>query len=267
LSILAAIFFNRERERGRFSGSEDSRAFFGVVSIRCATSRARRSASSFVGWLTSRSVMPQPVRPLITINFAPEVILQRPEFAVHIALIAAKWTDIQVTLGHLLSKLTGSEGEAVTAIYLCLTSDSAKRASFEAAAAINLHDDSQRKEFAALMKYVGDRGKERNKIVHGMWGISDDYPGKMILIDPDDLVASLAVMEVHRRRIKGRKGGKRLQETGDAAFLGVARAMKNLQAKWSVYQTSDFEHIYNWRATRCLCSVTTSSGRGARLTV
>lgn len=150
--------------------------------------------------------MPQPLRPDAPVSITPDAIKERPALAVHIATIAAKWSVIEFQLGLALGKMIDAPTEAGLAIYLTLTSMPARKKALKAAAKGRL--DKDRSEWLdEIIRVLGNRGDERNTVVHGLWGTTPNHPDGLVLCPSDDYVT----MYAHSRRMQ-RFGAKRLQD-------------------------------------------------------
>jgi hypothetical protein len=61
-----------------------------------------------------------------------------------------------------------------------------RKAAFDALAKTKL-DPVIRADFEAIHRRINKRAKERNKIVHGYWAISNDHPDGLLLLNLDDI--------------------------------------------------------------------------------
>ncbi|TPG38655.1 hypothetical protein EAH79_16215 [Sphingomonas koreensis] len=125
------------------------------------------------------------------------IIIERPQHAIRIAAIAAEWTQVEKSMVRLLA---GSYGRT-------LYNEDGPRdvehhpvavAAMEAAetmrARFKLLDLSLGKLVAKttveptwtdLRKQIEARGRERNKVVHGSWGLSPGIPNDLVMQTPD----------------------------------------------------------------------------------
>lgn len=133
--------------------------------------------------------MPQPVhhRELISFDFSPEAVLQRPALAQRIAAISALWNEIDTRIAALLAALLGGEAKTGISIYFAITNDGAKRAALEAICTMKLSTDEQTR-LRAVLKTIGERYADRNHAIHGVWGVSPRYPDKLLWADARDMV-------------------------------------------------------------------------------
>jgi|tagenome__1003787_1003787.scaffolds.fasta_scaffold20904241_1 hypothetical protein len=132
--------------------------------------------------------MPQPVRDLKLkdLDTHAEALVRRPELAARIAAIATQWTRIETALADLFVVLLGREEEAALAVYLELIDRNVRKAAFDALARIKL-DSGLVEEFELLYKKVAKHARKRNRIVHGYWAVSDNYPDGLLLFDVNDV--------------------------------------------------------------------------------
>lgn len=114
------------------------------------------------------------------IKTGPRVILERPQLAVHIACIAATWALAEVELGRLLAIVLGVHAEIGITIHQSLASSGPKRAVLLSAGKALLSRD----HFTKLEQLDADMRKrmaERDRIIHGIWSITDTQPDALLL--------------------------------------------------------------------------------------
>ena len=128
--------------------------------------------------------MPQPVHysRLISFDFGPEAILDRPDLAAHVAAISALWNEIEARSASFLAALLGGEAKTGISMFFAITNDGAKRAAMDAVCSLKLQPE-QNKEFQRIMKGIGERYGDRNNAVHGAWGVSELYPDALLWSD------------------------------------------------------------------------------------
>lgn len=149
--------------------------------------------------------MPQPIRKRERISkfFKPESVLERPNLAPYIVSVNAHWNDIEARLAIFLAALLESEAHTVMSVFLALTSDNAKRATIDTITSLKL-DPEELTAFQGVLGSVGKRYGERNKFVHGSWGVSPEYPDDLIWCDPRDSTALFPELMAsdHAERLK-----------------------------------------------------------------
>lgn len=131
--------------------------------------------------------MPQPLAKKGGVSFEPATVLQRPLLASRIAVISGIATHTEMTMGSLLTVLLGAEAGIAATLYTAIENDGARMAVLKAIAARGLKPD-QTARFDELLKKMRKRAPERNTVVHGVWGASDDYADALIWMDPRDFI-------------------------------------------------------------------------------
>jgi hypothetical protein len=139
--------------------------------------------------------MPQPVHfsTRIPFSFAPEGLLERPELATQIAIISSLWNEIEARISAFLAALVGSESKTVIAVYLAIKNDGAKRATIDTITQQKL-SATDFARFQEILRTIGSRYNDRNKVVHGAWAISPKYPGKLLWADVRETVSLMTEM-------------------------------------------------------------------------
>ncbi len=172
--------------------------------------------------------MPQPVHysHQIDFDFVPESLLERSKLAAHLTVISALWNDIEARLGTFLAALAGSEAPAVISMFHAITNDGAKRAAIEAVTSLKL-SQAERQAFQVAMRTVSDRYADRNRIVHGAWGVSPLYPDQLLWADIREMTMLLVDLM-----------GMDNKQQRDARFIAT-------QKKIMVYSEEDFVQIRN----------------------
>jgi hypothetical protein len=131
--------------------------------------------------------MPQPFRHLSgDLIEDPNVLLQRPNLAVLIALIAAKWTRIETQLAFMFGYMLKSEEGSALAIYHTLIDRSLREAAFQAVAKNKLPLELQ-KRISGLFARLRPLATKRNVVVHGTWSIVTTRSASLMLIDISDV--------------------------------------------------------------------------------
>jgi hypothetical protein len=115
-------------------------------------------------------------------RFGPTAIAEIPEIARKLGEAVAHWSFLELQLGRSLSKLFGSDAQIGVAVYAAIQSPAAQRDALLSAAREVL-DGQTLKLFRCLVAVTTGLGTERNRIVHGLWGVSHDIPGAGVLMD------------------------------------------------------------------------------------
>jgi hypothetical protein len=134
--------------------------------------------------------MPQPLPhgKSVTFDFRQDACLERPKLAPHIVAICMRWNEIESRLGIFLAALMGGEAKTIVSVFLALKTDGGKKATLDTVANLKLDSDDL-KEFQDIQEEIAKRYKERNKAVHGAWGISPDYPDGLLWYDHRETIA------------------------------------------------------------------------------
>ena len=145
------------------------------------------------GVLLDYGNMPQPtqINP-DDIRWQNGEMLERPEHAQQLALISCNWTRVERALAALLGALlhTGYGGsveqrikqhEKNSGLLNAVVNTPTKIEMILEAARYELSEDTLKK-LRALVEKVQTRSKERNTVIHAVWGVCDIYPNDLILI-------------------------------------------------------------------------------------
>lgn len=177
--------------------------------------------------------MPQPIHYsyLISFDFGPEAILDRPQLAAHVAGISALWNEIEARTAAFLAALLGGEAKTGISMFFAITNDGAKRAVIDAVCSLKLKPD-QNKELQAIMKKIGERYGERNRAIHGAWGISDLYPDALLWSDTRETIQLQVDVATIFKNAEAAKQlrlefQKRIQVWKESDFKDVERRIKS----------------------------------------
>jgi hypothetical protein len=177
--------------------------------------------------------MPQPIgfrdREKINFDFSSGAVLRRPQLAAYIAAISNFWNEIEARISIFLAALLGGEASTVITIFLALKSDASKRQIIDSVVAMKL-DDNLKPTFTDAMKVLGARSEERNRMIHGGWGVSNDYPDELLWSDVRE--TNIGVVEIMK-----------LGAAGDTE--GQLKFMREQLKGVRVYEENDFIDIYN----------------------
>ena len=177
--------------------------------------------------------MPQPIgsrnRSKITFDFSSGAPLRRPALAAFIATISNFWSEIEARIAIFLAALSGGEASTVITIFLAVKSDVSKRVIIDSIVSMKL-EDSLKPAFRAAMEAINGRNDERNKVIHGGWGISKDYPDALLWSDiRETTVGAVELMK--------------LGAAGDTE--GQLEFMREQLRSVRIYKENDFIDIYN----------------------
>ncbi len=123
--------------------------------------------------------------------FGHEAILTRPHLAAHIGAVAAIWTIIEESWGHILADALDAEAKTGVAMYLALTGATSQGAILQEAVKMHLPESIQQQVTDARKNEKG-HSKDRNRIVHGRWGIVPSDDRYLVLGERDWLPKAIA---------------------------------------------------------------------------
>lgn len=143
--------------------------------------------------------MPQPIRAQCTLVFHHELIKERPNHAIGIALVASEWTALETDLIEMFtfalipsgpwapSVWTRAPAASTVARHAWEAMESTKaRLDFLLAICKGKVPDDLLKEFSTdVVPAIRSRAGERNRIVHGFWNTSPEYPDDLILVSAE----------------------------------------------------------------------------------
>lgn len=168
--------------------------------------------------------MPQPYRKPIKsfegLILGPDAMNIQIDGALGVARVAAAWGNVERTMELLTLVMLGTDAKVGHAIYSALTGSGAQKATFDAIAKLKLID-TEIATLGELWASFASRGKERNRIVHGVWALVPDVEG-LVLLDMDAHLASLVEFET---------GAK------------PSNQERSLAGKHFVYKPQDFEDV------------------------
>lgn len=122
-----------------------------------------------------------------SLNFSPELILERPELAKLVMLIIGHWPFVEQELSLLLPRLLGTEHLALP-VFSFLRSKGLQAEALKAVAEQKFGGNPEDiKTFSAVLGLANRVGKHRHKLVHWRWGVSPQLPEDLLLIDPTDM--------------------------------------------------------------------------------
>jgi hypothetical protein len=109
-----------------------------------------------------------------------DVWTYRPELAIHIAHISQIWNQIELEFAQIFVRLARSNRQAVGAMFLSIQSTPTKLAMLRRLAADSLNTTDQ-VVFEGLCRRFNSLSKKRTNVIHGVWGINDDYPDSIFI--------------------------------------------------------------------------------------
>jgi len=113
----------------------------------------------------------------------PDIMMARPELGILVAECIAQWAQVECLLGVILAVILETEAQTGLAMFLALTSSNNQMTILSAAAKSKLIA-READLFEAVMTLVRSAAKERHRLAHWCWALSDDLPDALLLIDP-----------------------------------------------------------------------------------
>ena len=125
-------------------------------------------------------------------------IEEMPRLAEIVGRITVNWSGVDLQLSLVLGSLLGIENEASVAVFLSLKNHRAQREALSAAAEKCL-DEKEVKCFDALLSIHKRLDKQRNDVVHGVWGTAEKTPDGLIWSSLQDH-ANMLIRDYHHFR-------------------------------------------------------------------
>lgn len=133
--------------------------------------------------------VPRPIPPGKTagISFEPRDLAKRQQLAAHVAVIAGMVTNAELITVVLLLALLKTESEVVGSLFTAVENEGARITMLKSTAEHCL-EKVDFDNFTKVLSNFKKRRKERNDVVHGVWGIAEDVPDALVWIDPRDFI-------------------------------------------------------------------------------
>lgn len=135
--------------------------------------------------------MPQPIRKACHAELSG--LYHRPEHAAALGRIVSVSGKLESSLGWLLALFSGGNAMITISMFHCVHSTDAQKAMLLAAAKHKLRG-AELDAFNDLMEDFRPRYTERNKLVHNLWGHSNDHPDKALWWRSTDWAGAVARM-------------------------------------------------------------------------
>lgn len=140
-----------------------------------------------------------------------------PDLAVKVAKIVAEWSTLESALSRIFIAMLGSDPVPGAAMYASLTAAASQKAALKAVAHTALPTE-QRNLFEVLLGLYNTAQKERNKVVHWIWGYGTNLKDALILADPSCFISHKA------QSIRFENEGKTITPDFDFGKVYVYRA-------------------------------------------
>ena len=151
-------------------------------------------------------------------------VAERPELAIKIAVVANTWTSIEGHMAYALGAMIGADHRVALAILTKIQTATAKSQMIQAVGKAAL-DARLQPELENLLRSFNRLAPRRNKVIHGLWGISDAEPAGLLWLPPDaPNRISLGLMAA--------------MTTGSATEL-----IGDIQSEYELWEAADFDDL------------------------
>lgn len=127
--------------------------------------------------------MPQPFRQSQVLGADEAALEKRPELAKHVGIVTSRWSYLESRLADLLGYMLKADQHIGTLMYMPVKSEQARLAVLQSVAEDRLSPGMVEK-FMKLKERISKTGRQRDRVVHGLWAVSDKKPNSLIWIDP-----------------------------------------------------------------------------------
>ena len=138
--------------------------------------------------------MPQTYRGNERGIFGYEALLTKPRMAAYIGAVCVLWECIEEMWGVILAEALQADAKLGVDLYLALTGSAAQGAVMTRAIEHAVQDPELRAEFGVLLASERARAKERNRIVHGRWGVLPSRDDALVIGERNWLPKALATI-------------------------------------------------------------------------
>lgn len=160
--------------------------------------------------------------------FAPGSIAKRPELAAGITQVIETWSWCDARMLYIGRQCLGGNALVSTAALQAVKNQDAQKAMVFAAVRASV-DVDHAAVFEAAVNSTNRSRTVRHQFAHHYWGISDDLPNALILLDPRDLHVEIATrLQLQIRKHAGQEDRTRMfvwrQQDVDEAAASAKRA-------------------------------------------
>ena len=156
--------------------------------------------------------MPQPFkrRSDQEVIISPDAILQRPNFAALIALVAGYWSRLEHVFGMPFAFLLAGNEPTALACYHSVFELGLRKQLFISAANTRYLPQELIDEYNKLHTEIRKIAKNRNAIVHGLWGICETRKDSILLCEPNSFTKMVFdAQSIHNENINQSKTPQR----------------------------------------------------------
>lgn len=137
--------------------------------------------------------MPQPLKEGYTLEGKPRVVLERPQHAAGIGLVASEWTQLESHLIEMVSfalfvfsKQENVSKRLATDVMRTIESLSGRLDVIDTIMKPRIPEEMFNEYREKIRPEIRRRAGERNRVVHGQWHICEKYPDDLILNNRTD---------------------------------------------------------------------------------
>ena len=105
-------------------------------------------------------------------------------------------------LGYLLAAILKSDAEIAMAMFMSIKSEPGRKAAMLAAASMCI-PQWQVQRFEQLLDRVFRTGAQRDRVIHGLWAVSENHPDALILLDQRTMIRTYASNIAHMADLDG----------------------------------------------------------------
>lgn len=124
--------------------------------------------------------------------FPPSIMTARPKVAHYVAEALAQWANIECSIGVLLAIILDEEAQTGLAMFYSLNSSNNQIGLVEAAKVKLTKADQEL--ISAFLSVARSAAKQRHKLAHWCWLLTDELPDDLLLTDPSHQSVIMANM-------------------------------------------------------------------------
>ena len=131
--------------------------------------------------------MPRPLERGTPVTFGASTVLERPDLAAALGAIASTWAVVEIHLSGFLAELASTNHKAALAILARIPTAKARSETIREIGRMTMPED-QFNALKRLLALFNAGAKERNDVIHGVWGVAPSEPAALIWMHPKDYV-------------------------------------------------------------------------------
>ena len=129
--------------------------------------------------------MPQPLPKNLTAQISlTNVVQHRQELALNAADVISKWANVDAMIGSLIPTLINADPRPASAVFDIVKNFEARQNALREIALITISDQTDRDILNAILKLYASTAKGRNILAHNLWGVHDQIPDGILMVDP-----------------------------------------------------------------------------------